>query len=187
MPALGQYAPGTHFRACETCSELFRVRPSDVRKAQARGAEAPRFCSIQCVGAAQRGERNPKWGGGTYGATNGYVYEHAPEHPHATQDGYVMQHRLVVERAIGRVLTPAEEVHHRNHVRDDNRIENLELMASTSAHRIHHGEWQTHPCGECGEPVRSTIGLRRRGRGKYCSRRCAAAVGSRASLAARYA
>ena len=59
---------------------------------------------------------------------NGYLLTYVPEHPHAHKDGYAMLHTVLMERSIGRYLEPDEVVHHVNHIRDDNRLENLKLM-----------------------------------------------------------
>jgi hypothetical protein len=57
-------------------------------------------------------------------------------HGNRTKAGYVtyheggvrvLQHRVVMERVLGRVLQPFESVHHKNGVRHDNRPSNLEL------------------------------------------------------------
>jgi len=50
-----------------------------------------------------------------------------PGHPRTRSRDYVFEHILVMEANLGRYLLPGENVHHRNGVRDDNRLENLEL------------------------------------------------------------
>lgn len=82
-------------------------------------------------GLRRRGKNHPLWKGGRRKTKSGYIYSYAPDHPHSTKAGYVFEHRLVMEKQLGRPLFDHEEVHHKNGVRDDNRLENLELWSTS--------------------------------------------------------
>lgn len=109
-------------RACEQCGRMFPVYKKGVR-----------HCSKACAGAAlserQTGEGNHAWNGGVATTAGGYRKIKQPEHPAADANGYVLEHRLVMEQQMGRYLRSYERVHHKNGQRDDNRPDNLELWA----------------------------------------------------------
>lgn len=88
------------------------------------------------------GAANPRWRGGRRNA-RGYILVQRPDHPDADRFGYVREHRLVMENALHRRLFPQEFVHHRNGIKNDNRLENLEIM--THSHHSHvHGAKLRH-------------------------------------------
>ncbi len=65
---------------------------------------------------------------------NGYWYVKKWDHPSSGKQGYVAEHRLIVEESLGRFLKKGEVVHHINHDISDNRIENLKLFSSAGQH-----------------------------------------------------
>ena len=69
-------------------------------------------------------------------ATYRMVYQ--PTHPNSPESGWLMEHRLVMEAAIGRHLDPAEVVHHIDHDTLNNALSNLMLCESRGKHLVEH-------------------------------------------------
>lgn len=78
--------------------------------------------------------------GHTYYRTtvNGYyaLYDVVDGNP-AYDKSYVLEHRLLYEIYHGVKLGPSDSVHHKNHNRSDNSIENLVLLSSSEHSRLH--------------------------------------------------
>lgn len=90
--------------------------------------------SIPRLPFRQTMHNNPAWRGGRVVDKDGYILVKSPNHPHADRHGYVREHRLVMERVLGRHLLPTEVVHHRNRDKRDNRPENLRVYHSNGEH-----------------------------------------------------
>lgn len=114
-------------------------------------------CRLHGIAPPRRGprggERHPKWAGGIV-IRDGYRYRWSPDHPNATKSGYVLEHRLVMECLLGRLLTPAEVVHHRDGCRANNEPENLEVFATNADHLRHE---LTGRCPQWSEDGRARI------------------------------
>lgn len=149
---------------CPICGKRFHLKPYSVKKAKIH------YCSRECHREAKReymsGEKNHQYGlkgekNATYkdGAKMnryGYRLVQVIGHPFGVgPSDYVLEHRLVAEKYLlteensveidgKRYLRPDFIVHHKNHIRTDNRPENLEIMRK-SEHSSMHIKEQFHP------------------------------------------
>ena len=106
---------------------------------------------IKCQRTGPRsGEGHPEWKGGRIQDRNGYIHVFVPDHPECLRlnetrrikanggyyrkEKYIQEHRLVMEKHLGRYLLPTEVVHHINGQKDDNRLSNLVLFGSNAEH-----------------------------------------------------
>lgn len=96
-----------------------------------RWAEKFDIREIRQYSGDRKGPNNPYWKGGKYKDNQtGYVYVYLPEHPHANKKGYLPEHRVIMENFLGRDLKTNETIRHKNKIKDDNRLNNLELVVS---------------------------------------------------------
>lgn len=97
---------------CKRCMYKLRYNPKHTEYIELKDNDGYILC---------RGSAIPDWHGFTW-------------------QRYIYKHRLIMENHIGRRLQKDEVVHHKNGIRDDNRLENLELTNIHDHHRIQHDE-----------------------------------------------
>lgn len=111
---------------CPYCKQLFEIRKS---------LGCKQICCKSCYGKYRTGKH--------YGSrvekvfVSGYYYIWMPNHPFATKKGYIAEHRLVVEKHLGRYLEYYEDVHHVNGNKIDNRLENLIVLSHSDHMKLH--------------------------------------------------
>ncbi len=114
--------------ACKVCGKKFYAHKCEVKR------KNKMYCSVECrnkdpnATVKQKGHLCHSWKGGRQ-KVQGYIYILSHDHPFKNSGGYVAEHRLVVEKHIGRYLDQKESVHHINGIKDDNRLENLQVVA----------------------------------------------------------
>lgn len=107
-----------------------------------QGKNVRRFLKIQGITRDfplnWKGERSARWSGGRHIDKDGYVNVHCLNHPNARKHTpYILEHRLVMEKMLGRYLLPEEVVHHRDKNKQNNAPENLQLFSENSEHLRH--------------------------------------------------
>lgn len=85
---------------------------------------------------------------------NGYIVLYRPEHFHIMKsenwNGYVYEHRYIIEQELGRSLKDDEIVHHIDEDRSNNKRSNLQLTTKSEHQTIHHGIKVKSYCIDCG-------------------------------------
>lgn len=98
--------------------------------------------SCGCFNRERSSERHKgnrhNWKGGRCIDANGYIWVKQPDHPNCMANGYIYEHRLVVEKILGRYLTKEENVHHEDEDRANNEPTNLRLFANSVEHMAYH-------------------------------------------------
>ena len=108
--------PNGKYVICVNCKKEKYRTPSKYN------ASKRQFCSFYCFKAYNRCENSHKWLGWRMN-NNGYMK--------CEMNGKIIsQHRVIMEKHIGRKLEQFEHIHHKNGIRHDNRVENLELWAT---------------------------------------------------------
>jgi hypothetical protein len=80
-------------------------------------------------GHQSRLENNPKWKGGRFQDIYGYIQVRLYRQT-------IPEHRLIMERHLGRKLTSKEDIHHINGIKNDNRLENLQLLSEAKHNQL---------------------------------------------------
>lgn len=142
MPNLGDIVRGTdiglrtshkhQWSACCDCGRAKWILLKNGKPQSPRCASCAAKVSAATAGRVRSGKDHHNWKGGRSTTELGYIevwlHPDDPLYVMAGREGYVYEHRLVMARFLGRPLDRSEEVHHVNHNKHDNRIENLEVL-----------------------------------------------------------
>jgi len=142
-----------NFTYCAYCQKKILIPPSQLKEHN--------FCDRKCywkyrknnplptwfqkkhkINVGKIREKAGNWKGGLYKGKDGYVYIYKPEHPNNIRKGYMAEHRLIIEKYLGRYLNRQEIIHHKNGIKDDNRLENLKIVTRSK----HFGKIQCPFC-----------------------------------------
>lgn len=115
---------------CHLCKKKFQ-RIWWLRKKNLQRKTKNVFCSKECKNKYQTLGNGPNWKGGRR-YLRGYVELRVS--PEIRKSRRIFEHRLVMEKHLGRRLTSREFIHHKNGIKDDNRLENLEIV-NLNSHR----------------------------------------------------
>jgi hypothetical protein len=133
---------------CSICGEIVKRHPDKSKPHR-------KYVCLKCF-KYPFGQSN--WKGGIHHHTEGYLLLRRPQHPKADMHGYVPEHLLVAEDAVGHILPSTAIVHHIDGVRNNNSKSNLLVCQDSAYHRLIHarktalsesGNVNKRQCGYC--------------------------------------
>lgn len=153
---------GTPNCKCTVCGRSMYIRPNRLRRIK-HGITCSRECASRNRSVWFRGKGNHQFGlkeslnasfkSWTRISRYGYILVHKKDHPFCSSDGMVFEHRLVVEENADlfnpkyfveidgkKYLKKEYDVHHKNEVKADNRVENLSVVTRAEHTRLHNLE-----------------------------------------------
>lgn len=113
---------------CDTCSKKFYV--FNCRLVTHGKAFCSRKCYGQWLSKNNFAGNHPRWKGGRFYHKEGYITL-------SIKGRRIFEHRYFMEQKIGRRLRRDEDIHHKNGIKDDNRIENLVLLTRSEHSKLH--------------------------------------------------
>lgn len=141
-PTLGEVRSSIYFKTnhsriwidCPTCGRTRWV----CLHVYAKSRGLCHKCAVELSGLRQRLDRRV--------SEDGHFYIRIdiqdPLYEMANANGWVFEHRYIMAKSLNRPLEKSEIVHHRNHIKSDNRIENLELTTRGSHILRHNADFQ---------------------------------------------
>jgi len=145
-PAIGDFVSGAVLGKKDRGTFIWTPCPQCGYERWVKQSQVTKTC-MSCAARNRKlvGDKNPRWNGGVRQGNDGYRYITVPkDHKFISMAGsvfvhgrrryYIAEHRLVMAEHLGRPLLKSELVHHKNGIKEDNRIGNLELMAHHKEH-----------------------------------------------------
>jgi len=121
---------------CSYCGNIIYLQPNQIKNRKHN------FCCHECyskwLSENKRAENSVRWRGGRRKNGGGYIeIRLQPDDTYYSMMSirhYVLEHRLVMAKHLRRCIERYEVVHHKNGIKDDNRIENLKLLSNRGEH-----------------------------------------------------
>jgi hypothetical protein len=130
--------------AAEIAQDIGKTKSSIQHMAWKLGMKKDDAVLHEIRSKANSGEKSGNFNGYRRKTPKGYITRYEPNHPSASKAGIVMEHRLIVEKALGVILPDIFDVHHINGDKTDNRLDNLAIITHSAHTALHNRKGKKH-------------------------------------------